>query len=149
MSAKSSETIRETTQQATLIYPGESYIIQGACFAIYKKFRNTQKETVYQKALLEEIKSRGLKVEREKQLPVYHLGVKVGVYIPDLLINDSIIIELKAKPFLHKTDISQFWFYLKNSEYRLGYLVNFGESSGVKMIRRVYDIARKNTKPYA
>lgn len=125
-----------------LLYPRESYLIRGACFAIYKKFRNTQKESVYQKSLSEELKSKGLTVEREKQLPVYHREVKVGVYTPDLLVNGAIIIELKAKPFLHKEDVQQFWHYLKNSEFKLGFLVNFGEPGGVKIIRRVYDEAR-------
>ena len=125
-----------------LLYPQESYIIQGACFNIYKKFRNTQKELIYQKALEAELKNEGLKVEREKQLPVYHLDIKVGTYTPDLLVSESIIIELKSKPFLHKDDIKQFWYYLKNSIFRLGFLVNFGEPNGVKIIRRVYDTAR-------
>lgn len=142
MSAKPRETKRETTQQATLLFPEESYLIQGACFEIYKKFRNTQKETIYQRSLLQELKLKGLVVEREKQMPIYHLGFKVGVYTPDLLVDGSIIIELKAKPFLHKSDMEQFWYYLKNSEFKLGYLINFGEPNGVKIVRRVYDIAR-------
>ena len=95
------------------LYPQESYLIRGACFEIYKKFRNTLKESIYQRSLFEELKSKGLKVEREKQLPICHLGVKVGVYVPDLVINKVIIIELKAKPFLHKEDIRQFWYYPK------------------------------------
>lgn len=125
-----------------ILHPQESYIIQGACFNIYKKFRNTQKESVYQKSLAAELKKEGLTVEREKQLPVYHLDIKVGTYTPDLLVNESIIIELKTKLFLHKDDIKQFWYYLKNSIFRLGFLVNFGEPNGVKIIRRVYDTAR-------
>lgn len=132
------------TQNKTrkLLYERESYIIRGACFTIYKKFRNTQKESVYQKALTEELKQKGLAVEREKQLPIHHLGVKVEVYTPDILVNKTIIIELKAKPFLHKDDVQQFWHYLKNSEFKLGFLVNFGEINGVKIIRRVYELAR-------
>lgn len=139
-------TVRRTnaeTMTVKLLYPQESYLIRGACFNIYKKFRNTQKESVYQKSLLEELISKGLAVEREKQLPVHHLGKKVGVYTPDLLVNNAIIIELKAKPFLHKQDLQQFWFYLKNSEFMLGFLVNFGEPTGVKIIRRVFELARK------
>lgn len=132
-----SGTTHRTTQKAFL-YPKESYFIRGACFAIYKKFRNTQKESIYQKSLLEELKSKELTVEREKQLPVFHLGKKVGVYTPDLIVNETIIIELKAKPFLHKDDIQQFWYYLKNSTFRLGFLVNFGEPDGVRIIRRIY-----------
>jgi len=128
--------------QKNLLYQKESYLIRGSCFAIYKKFRNAQKETVYQKSLVEELKIKGLIVEREKQLPIYHLGKKVGIYTPDLVVNNTIIIELKAKPFLHKEDLEQFWHYLKNSEYRLGFLVNFGEPNGAKIIRKVYDTAR-------
>lgn len=135
------------TQNKTqkLLYEKESYLIRGACFTIYKKFRNAQKESVYQKALTEELKKLQMYVEREKQLPIYHLKVKVGVYTPDIIVNNKIILELKAKPFLHKGDISQFWHYLKNSEFRLGFLINFGETNGVKIMRRVYDLTRQRS----
>ncbi len=129
--------------QGPLLFQNESYLIRGACFNIYKKFRNTQKESIYQRALKEELKTQGLIAEREKQLPIYHLGVKVGAYTPDLLVNDSIILELKAKPYFTKEDLQQFWYYLKNSKFKLGFLINFGEPNGVNIIRRVYDVARK------
>jgi GxxExxY protein len=140
--AELSRTIHGT--KPTLLFPEESFTIRGACFHLYKKFRNTQKESVYQKSLKEELFAQGLDVQREKQLPIYYRGVKVGVYIPDLLVNNRIILELKAKPFLHSEDIRQFWYYLKNSEFTLGFLINFGEPNGVRIVRRVYDLARKN-----
>jgi len=139
MNAEPSGTRRRTTQ---LLYPDESFLIRGACFLIYKKFRNTQKESIYHNSLFIELKKKELQIEKEKQLPIYHLETKVGVYKPDLLINNAIIIELKAKPFLHRDDIKQFWYYLKNSQFKLGFLINFGEPNGVKIIRRVYDSAR-------
>lgn len=142
MKAEPTEQKRRTTQ---LLYQEESFLIRGACFAVYKQFRNTQKESVYQRSLAEDLKSKGLTAEREKQLAVYYLGKKVGVYTPDLVINNSIIIELKAKPFLHKNDMQQFWYYLKNSKFLLGFLINFGEPDGVRIIRRVYDGARKRS----
>lgn len=142
MGAELSGTKRRTTQ---LLYEQESFLIRGSCFAIYEKFRNTQKESIYQKSLAAELKIKGLSVEREKQLPVFHLGIKVGVYTPDLLINDKIILELKTKPFLHRDDIKQFWYYLKNSEFKLGFLINFGEPNGVRIIRRIYDDARQRS----
>lgn len=129
----------KTQNKSEFLYKEESYLIRGACFDLYKKFRNTQKETVYQKSLLLELTNKGLKTIREKQLPIYHLGEKVGVYTPDLIVNEAIIIELKAKPFIHREDIQQFWYYLKNSAFSLGFLVNFGEPNGVRIIRRVYD----------
>lgn len=80
-----------TKRRTALIYEKESYLIRGACFDIYKIFRNTQKEVVYQKSLFEELKLKGFSVERERQLPVFYLGKKVGAYVPDLIINDTII----------------------------------------------------------
>lgn len=130
---------------ANLLFPDESFLIRGACFRVYQKFRNTQKESIYQRSLYEELKNSGLDVTREKQLPIYYLGSKVGIYIPDILVENSIILELKAKPFLHKEDIKQFWFYLKNSEFKLGFVINFGQSDGVKIVRRVYDTARQRS----
>ena len=142
MEAELSGTKRRTTQ---LLYPKESYIIRGACYSLYKKFRNSQKESVYQRALAQELKSKGLSVLREKKLPIIHLGIVVGIYTPDLLINNKIIIELKAKPFIHDYDKKQFWYYLKNSAFKLGFLVNFGKSNGVNIIRRIYDSARQRS----
>lgn len=136
MNTEPSKTEHKTTQN--LIYPHESYLIRGACFSVYKHFRNTQKEIIYQKALEKEMRLKGLMVEREKHLPVFYLEEKIGTYIPDFLINGSILLELKAKPLLHNDDIQQFWYYLKNSQFRLGFLVNFGEKDGIKIIRRVY-----------
>jgi len=83
-----------------------------------------------------------LKTEKEKRINVYYGDKKVGTYVPDLIVNDAILIEIKAKPRLIKDDIKQFWYYLKGSEYKVGYLINFGSSGGVEIIRRIYDTAR-------
>jgi GxxExxY protein len=120
------------------LYEKETYKIRGAIFEIYKKFRNTQKEGVYHNSLCEELVVEKFHVEKNKQIPIYYNGKKVGVYTPDLIVNNKIIIELKAKPQLLKSDIQQFWYYLKNSGFRLGFLVNFGASGGVDIHRRIY-----------
>lgn len=125
------------------LFEGESYIIRGAAYEIYKKFRNSQKEKVYQRALAGELKIKGLQIEFEKRLPVYHRNKKVGTYVPDIVVNGKIMIELKAKPFIHRQDQEQFWYYLKNSDFLLGFLMNFGSPNGVQIIRRVYDKSRK------
>lgn len=125
------------------LYEKESYIIRGGAFEVYKQFRNRHKESIYQRALIEYLKEKGLKVETEKQIPIYFNSKKVGIYIPDIIVNDSIFLELKCKPFVTKDDIKQFWYYLKASNYKVGYLINFGSSDGVQIIRRVYDTARK------
>jgi GxxExxY protein len=129
-------------QKTPLLFEKESYLIRGAVFEVYKHFRNTQKEVVYRNALAQELKKQGLDVEVEKRMPVSYGGRTVGTYVPDMVVNNEICIELKAKPFLHKEDKEQFWHYLKNSGFRLGFLVNFGAPDGVQIIRKVYDTAR-------
>lgn len=126
------------------LYEEESYVIRGAAFEIYKKFRNTQKERVYLNALNEELKLRGLSAEVEKRIPIYYGAKKVGTYVPDIVVNNAIILELKAKPFFHRQDREQFWHYLKNSSFKLGFLINFGTPRGVDIIRRVYDLQRSS-----
>ena len=129
-----------------LLYEQESYIVRGIAFDIYKQFRNNHKERVYHNAFYLGLIYKNLKVEKEKRIAIYYNGKKVGTYTPDLLINDKILVELKAKPYLTKDDIKQFWYYLKGSQYKVGYLINFGVPRGVQIIRRVYDTARPKQK---
>lgn len=127
----------------TLLYQKESFIIRGVAFDIYKQFRNNHKERVYHNAYFLGLTHKGLIVEKEKRIDVFFSGKKVGVYVPDLIVNDSILIELKAKPRLAKEDEKQFWYYLKGTNFRLGFLINFGAPDGVEITRKVYDTARK------
>lgn len=130
----------------TLLYPKESYVIRGIAYDIYKQFRNNHKEKVYHNAFHLGLTYKGLKTEKEKRIDIYYNGKKVGTYVPDLVVDNTIFIELKAKPNLTKDDIKQFWYYLKGSDYKLGFLINFGAPRGVQIIRRIYDTARKKTK---
>ncbi len=122
----------------TLLYEQESYIIRGGCFEVYTQFRNRHKEKVYGRALTIYLKKNGLFIEQEKQLPIYFSGEKVGTYIPDIVVEGKIFLELKCKPFLSQDDKAQFWYYLKVTDFRLGFLINFGGKTGVEIIRRVY-----------
>ncbi len=123
---------------AEILYKEESYIIQGIAYDIYKEFRNRHKEKVYLDSFYWGLKDQALGVEKEKRIDIFYKERKVGTYIPDLVINDKIFIELKVKPFLSKDDIKQFWYYLKASGYKLGYLINFGAPDGVQIIRRIH-----------
>ncbi|MBI5573738.1 MAG: GxxExxY protein [Elusimicrobia bacterium] len=121
-----------------LLYESESYIIRGVAYDIYKKFRNRHKEKVYQSAFYYGLVNKGLKTEKEKRIEVNFDGRKVGTYIPDLIVEDKLMIELKVKPEITSEDIKQFWYYLKNSGYKVGFLINFGRSDGIRIIRRVH-----------
>ncbi len=111
--------------------------MQGAFYEVYKKFRNTQKEEVCHNALIRELQDKGLQAIKNKRINIFYKDEKVGVYVPDIIINGLIIIEIKCKAFLTKEDIKQFWYYLKCSDFQLGYLVNFGKPNGVEIIRRI------------
>lgn len=123
---------------AELLYKEESYIIQGIAFDIYKKFRNRHKEKVYHNSFYYGLRDKNLAVDKDKRIDIYYNRKKVGTYTPDLVVENKIIIELKIKPKLTQDDIKQFWYYLKGSGYKLGYLINFGASNGVQIIRRIY-----------
>ena len=83
-----------------------------------------------------------LNTQKEVRLPVKADGQIVGIYTPDFVINNSIIIETKAKNFITQEDKKQFWHYLKTTDFKLGFLINFGKPGGVEIVRRVYDTAR-------
>lgn len=123
---------------AELLYKQESYIIQGVIFDVYKKFRNRHKEKVYHNSLYYGLIEKGLIVEKEKRIDIYYNEKKVGTYTPDLVVDDKILIELKAKSVLTPDDTKQFWHYLKASKYKVGYLINFGRINGVQIIRRIH-----------
>ena len=124
------------------LYEEESYQIRGACFEVYKAFGGAFKEKVIDRALTKALKKQGLKVEDQKRIDIYFDGEKVGTYVPDKIVNKNILLELKAKPFLTKQDVDQFWKYLKGSKYKLGFLINFSPTK-LEIKRIVYDKARK------
>ena len=128
----------------SLLYRQESYLIRGACFEVYKQFGGAFKESVIDKALQVALKDKGLKIETQKRIDIYFKEVKVGTYIPDITVNGAIILELKCKPLLTKGDIDQFWKYLRGSQYKLGFLINFSPNE-LEIKRVVYDLARYKT----
>jgi len=119
------------------LYPKLSCLVRGAVYEVYKALGPFHKENVYSKALELELKRRKIPFIREKILDVVYKRKKVGVYRPDFLIDDKIILEIKAVPVLPKIDEKQLYYYLAGTKYRLGFLINFGAKNGVYIHRRV------------
>ena len=124
-----------------LIYENESYRIRGACFEVWKHFAGAFKEKIVQRALFQELTNQNLFVEQQKRISIIYKGEKVGLYVPDFVIENKIIIELKVKPFLAYEDKKQFWYYMKGTDFKLGFLINFG-SKKLEIVRRVFEKAR-------
>lgn len=124
-----------------LLYEDITYQIRGACFWVYKEFGGAFKEKIIDRALTKELIKRGLKVDDQKRINIFYQGEKVGIYVPDKIINDKVLLEIKAKPSLTENDGEQFWKYLKGSPYKLGILINFSPTR-LEIKRIVYDQAR-------
>ena len=123
------------------LYGRESYLIRGACYEVWNHLRGVFKERAVDSALRREFTLRGLATEAQKRILLSYKGERIGMYVPDFVIEDKVLIELKAKSYLTKDDERQFWYYLRGSPYKLGFLVNFGPSR-LEIRRRVYDKAR-------
>ena len=95
-------------------------------------------ESVYQKALLIELRSAGLDAVSEMPIKVYYRNELVGDFKADITIDNSAIIELKAVEILHKSHEAQLVNYLTATGIDNGILVNFGENFKIKRKYRVY-----------
>jgi GxxExxY protein len=98
-------------------------------------------EKVYQNALVIELAKRGIKADSEKPIKVFYEGQIVGDYVCDLIVDDKVILELKAVKELNDIHEVQLVNYLKATGVEVGLLINFGPS--VKIKRRVFDNFRK------
>lgn len=97
-------------------------------------------EKVYQNSLYIELKNRGFQVEAQKQIKVYYKGIEVGEYYADLVVNDLVILELKAAECLVKEFEAQLINYLRGTNMEVGLLLNFGKKP--EFIRKVYENKR-------
>lgn len=121
-----------------LIYKEESYRIIGACFEVHQILGNGFMEAVYKEALEIEFQAQNIPYEREKILTIqYKNKILDKKYIADFVCFEKIILELKALSQLASEHESQVLNYLKSTSFKLGLLVNFGESS-LKYKRLVY-----------
>ncbi len=104
-------------------------------------------EKVYQNSLYVELRSKGFEVEAQKQIKVYFKGKEVGVYYADLIVNNLIILELKAAEYIVEEFEWQLLNYLRGTNKEVGLLLNFGKKPEFK--RKVFENARKNLQKSA
>ena len=113
-----------------------------AFFCVYNKLGFGFLENVYQNALYFELVKRGYKVEAQKAINVYYQTYLVGKYKADLMVNDLIILELKAAECLVTENELQLINYLKATDKEVGLLLNFGKKPEIR--RKAFDNDRKN-----
>ena len=99
-------------------------------------------EQIYHNAMILELVSSGLKVETEKPIAVYYEGNIVGSFSADLVVEEKVILELKAKERIHEADEAQLTNYLRATLIEIGLLLNFGKTPEFK--RKIF--SNKNKK---
>lgn len=119
--------------------------ILNAFYEVYNELGYGFLEKVYQNALFLELKDRGLKVTPQKRCPVYYKGKEVGDYFCDIIVNDLIILELKACEFILEDHELQLFNYLKATSIEIGFVLNFGKKP--EFSRKVFsNSTKKNLK---
>lgn len=115
-----------------------TYQIRGAIFDVYNTLGPGLLESVYEEALCFELKQRGLKVERQLEVPILYKGEKLKTPLRlDLLIENTIIVELKSVEELKPVFAKQLLTYLRLLDKRVGLLVNFSSNNILDGIIRI------------
>ncbi|MBF8295036.1 MAG: 3 family protein [Bacteroidetes bacterium] len=112
--------------------------IIGAAFEVHNALGKGLSEKTYENALALKLQRLGLRISQQKELPVMFEGQKVGEQVVDLLVEECVIVEIKAIQNLSRSNEAQLLGYLKNTHFQVGLLINFGDR--VEFKRFVYSI---------
>jgi len=100
--------------------------IIGAAYQVSNTLGCGYLERVYENALALELRFNGHLVEQQREMPVYYRGELVGMYQADLVVDDQVVVELKAVHAFERIHRAQCLNYLRASGKSLGLLINFG-----------------------
>jgi GxxExxY protein len=115
--------------------------IIGAFYQVYNKLGYGFLEKIYQNALAHELTKRGYKVTPNMAIEVYYDDIIMGEYFADLVVNDVVILELKAVENITEQHEAQLLNYLKATRIDVGLILNFDPKPQV--VRKVYETARQ------
>jgi GxxExxY protein len=114
----------------TLLFENETHNIIGACMQVHQKLGCGFLESVYQEALEREFEKQKIPYFRHKRLHIVFDGKPLDkFFIADFVCYNSIILEIKAAGFIHPDNSKQVINYLKATNFQIGLLINFGQSS--------------------
>ena len=108
------------------LYKQLTHAIIGAAMEVHRILGAGFLESVYEEALAHELHLRNIPYQRQMALQVHYKDVVVGHFRADMLVDNKIIVELKATKGLSEIDEAQLINYLKGAGYRIGLLLNFG-----------------------
>ncbi len=113
-----------------------------AFYNVYNNLGYGFLETVYENSMIIELQKMGLHCKKQQSIKVYYQGIEVGDYFADIIVNDLLIIELKAASSIIQEHEFQLINYLKATNIEIGLLLNFGEKPEIK--RKIFTNNIKN-----
>ncbi|MCU4188463.1 GxxExxY protein [Flavobacterium sp. HXWNR29] len=125
-----------------LLHKDTTDIILKSFYKVYNNLGYGFLEKVYENALLYELRNQGLDCEKQKPIKVYYEQIQVGEYYADIIVNECIILELKAAESIAEEHEFQLINYLKATEIEIGLLLNFGKNPEFK--RKIFTNKKKN-----
>ena len=115
-----------------------TYEVRGAIYDVYKELGPGLLESVYEEALIFDIRQRGLNVERQVKVPVVYKGNVLETDLRlDLIVEDKVIVELKSVEEMKKVFAKQLLTYLRLMNKKVGLLVNFNTDNILTSITRI------------
>jgi GxxExxY protein len=117
--------------------------IIGAFFKVYNQLGYWFSEKVYENALAIELRNLGLDVQQQAPIEVFYDSQSVGEYFADILVNNLVMVELKAVKQIAEDHEAQLLNYLKATTIEVGLVLNFGLKA--QHIRKVYDNEQKGS----
>ena len=127
-----------------LLHKDTTDIILKSFYKVYNNLGYGFLEKVYENALLYELGNQGLDCEKQKPIKVYYEQIQVGEYYADIIVNECIILELKAAESIAEEHEFQLINYLKATEIEIGLLLNFGKNPEFK--RKIFTNNKKISK---
>ena len=118
--------------------------IIGVFYDVYNELGHGFLESVYETAMVIALREKGINVERQVEIPVWFRSQKIGVFFADLMVENLVIIELKAVRSFDPSHEAQLLNYLRATEIEIGLLLNFGVKPEIK--RKIFDNPRKNIR---
>ena len=116
----------------------------GVFYDVYNELGHGFLESVYENAMVTALRSKGFGVEQQYAVPVWFRGNRVGSFCADLVIERTIIVELKAVRSIDPSHEAQLLNYLRATDIEIGLLLNFGVKPEIK--RRIFDNPRKTIR---
>lgn len=112
-----------------LLHKETTDLIIKSYFNVYNTLGYGFLEKVYENAMLIELKKHGLKCEAQQPIKVYYDGHIVGDYFADIIVEDRVIVELKASKIISEDHEAQLLNYLRATPIEVGLLINFGKEA--------------------